>query len=185
MAWCCQSKSHCLSQCWPRFMSPYGVTRPQWVNFNASIKKVSNYIIKVGDEITYWFPNFSRKVWEWKSNFIPQFTGHILAYPCWDLKLIRVVKGDLKVPCVLQNQDCYQWYIGQFLLIRRKWSKWPIKVKIPLGMLCYFISYMFCILFRPQTRAMVLLIHILASVHLWIVNRKHQFPLVASVLTVR
>ena len=24
--------SHYLSQCWPRSMSPYGVTRPQWVN---------------------------------------------------------------------------------------------------------------------------------------------------------
>ena len=32
MAWCCQATSHYLSQCWPRSMSPYGVTRPQWVN---------------------------------------------------------------------------------------------------------------------------------------------------------
>ena len=32
MAWCCQATSHYLSQCWPRPMSPYGVTRPQWVN---------------------------------------------------------------------------------------------------------------------------------------------------------
>ena len=31
MAWCCQATSHYMSQCWPRFMSPYGVTRPQWV----------------------------------------------------------------------------------------------------------------------------------------------------------
>ena len=23
--------SHSLSQCWPRYMSPYGITRPQWV----------------------------------------------------------------------------------------------------------------------------------------------------------
>ena len=32
MAWCRQATSHYLSQCWPRSMSPYGVTRPQWVN---------------------------------------------------------------------------------------------------------------------------------------------------------
>ena len=32
MAWCRQATSHYLSQCWPRFLSPYGVTRPQWVN---------------------------------------------------------------------------------------------------------------------------------------------------------
>ena len=34
MAWCHQTASHCLSQCWPRSMSPYGVTRPQWVKLS-------------------------------------------------------------------------------------------------------------------------------------------------------
>ena len=28
MAWCRQTTSYYLSQCWPRSMSPYGVTRP-------------------------------------------------------------------------------------------------------------------------------------------------------------
>ena len=32
MAWCRQATSHYLNQCWPRSMSPNGVTRPQWVN---------------------------------------------------------------------------------------------------------------------------------------------------------
>ena len=32
MAWCRQGTSHNLSQCGPRFMSPYGIARPQWVN---------------------------------------------------------------------------------------------------------------------------------------------------------
>ena len=32
MAWCRQATSHYLNQCWPRSKSPYGVTRPQWVN---------------------------------------------------------------------------------------------------------------------------------------------------------
>ena len=31
MAWCRQATSHYPSQCWPRSLSPYGVTRPQWV----------------------------------------------------------------------------------------------------------------------------------------------------------
>ena len=35
MAWCRQATSHYLSQCWPRSMSPYGITRPQWVNFKV------------------------------------------------------------------------------------------------------------------------------------------------------
>ena len=32
MAWCRQAASHYLSQCCPRSLLPYGVTRPQWVN---------------------------------------------------------------------------------------------------------------------------------------------------------
>ena len=32
MAWYCQTTSHYLSQCWPRSLSLYGVTRPEWVN---------------------------------------------------------------------------------------------------------------------------------------------------------
>ena len=32
MAWCLTAPSHYLNQCWPRSMSPYGITRPQWVN---------------------------------------------------------------------------------------------------------------------------------------------------------
>ena len=31
MAWCRQATSQYLSQCWPRSMSPNGVTSPQWV----------------------------------------------------------------------------------------------------------------------------------------------------------
>ena len=33
MAWCRQAASHYLSQYWPRSVSPYGVIKPQWVNF--------------------------------------------------------------------------------------------------------------------------------------------------------
>ena len=37
MAWCGQATSHYLSQCWPRSMSPNGVSRPQWVNNGISL----------------------------------------------------------------------------------------------------------------------------------------------------
>ena len=37
MAWCHQATSHYLSQCWPRSLSPYGITRPQWVKYNGPI----------------------------------------------------------------------------------------------------------------------------------------------------
>ena len=36
MTWCRQAPSHYLSQCWPRSMSPWSITRPQWVKEEAS-----------------------------------------------------------------------------------------------------------------------------------------------------
>ena len=41
MAWCHQATSHYLNQCWPRSPTPYGITRPQWVNTNW-LSKVSH-----------------------------------------------------------------------------------------------------------------------------------------------
>ena len=43
IAWCRQATSHYLSQCWPRSMSPNGVTRPQWV-YSSVAKSPSNFI---------------------------------------------------------------------------------------------------------------------------------------------
>ena len=37
MAWCHQATSYYLSQCWPRSMLLYGITRPQWVWYNERI----------------------------------------------------------------------------------------------------------------------------------------------------
>ena len=37
MAWCRQAASHYLSQCWPRSLSPYGVTIPQWINVHGHV----------------------------------------------------------------------------------------------------------------------------------------------------
>ena len=36
MAWCLWATSHYLSQCWPKYLSPYRVTRPQWFKFKTS-----------------------------------------------------------------------------------------------------------------------------------------------------
>ena len=44
MAWCGQATSHYLSQCWPRSLSPYGVTRPQWVKYSTS-KEIYTWLV--------------------------------------------------------------------------------------------------------------------------------------------
>ena len=47
MAWCRQATSHYLNQCWPRSPTPYGVTRPLWVNM---LQNLTDFIV-VADEL--------------------------------------------------------------------------------------------------------------------------------------
>ena len=50
-------------------------------------------------EITFSIPNCNGctvKIWEWISNFIPYFTGHVVTYPCWELSYSLLLKG---APC--------------------------------------------------------------------------------------
>ena len=60
---------------------------------------ISNYIsYNLCGEITYPFPNFNVcNVWEWRFNFIPHFTRHLIIYPHWDLgfRLIHVSNRNL------------------------------------------------------------------------------------------
>ena len=53
MAWCRQATSHYLSQWWPRSMSPYGVTRPQWVKITAtsSTSNISDFLLYLHNPI--------------------------------------------------------------------------------------------------------------------------------------
>ena len=44
MAWCHQATSHYLNQCWPRFPTPYGVTRPQWAKCAIFIHILVSYL---------------------------------------------------------------------------------------------------------------------------------------------
>ena len=47
------------------------------------------------NEITYPFPyfnGFTVEVWEWVSNAIPHFTGHLISYLCWNKSLSMLVK---------------------------------------------------------------------------------------------
>ena len=54
MGWCHQAISHYLSQCWPRSVSPYDVTRPQWV--------------KVWGHLDMYF-GVTSQIWDKTSNF--------------------------------------------------------------------------------------------------------------------
>ena len=48
------------------------------------------------DEITHPFTNLNGgtvEVWEWKNNFIPNFTGNVITNLCWDWSLSMFIKG--------------------------------------------------------------------------------------------
>ena len=55
MAWCRQATSHYLSQCCPRFLSPYGVSRSQWVKVPRWI--TSSVSVLNLDTCMYYFGN--------------------------------------------------------------------------------------------------------------------------------
>ena len=68
---------------WVKTGSPF--YKPGLTLFPAWISNHMHY--KVWDEITYPLPNFNcctADIWEWVSNFIPHFTGHVTTYPCWN-----------------------------------------------------------------------------------------------------
>ena len=106
------------NQGWPSSMMPYGASRGSfsltWNNFNpAWISRHIHY--KVWDEITYSFPNFNGgtvEVWEWISNFIPHFIGHLITYSCCEsMSLFRLQW--VKV-CYNQNLPAYRKMEARF-----------------------------------------------------------------------
>ena len=59
MAWCHQASRHYVSQCWLRFMLPYGIIRPQWVNTLRLRQNGRHFAAKFSNAFswmkTYWF----------------------------------------------------------------------------------------------------------------------------------
>ena len=66
MAWCCQATSLYPSQCWPRSMAPYGVTRPQYIKHHyVSFSQIKSLVIADG-----WSPSFrGHDCWWWVLSF--------------------------------------------------------------------------------------------------------------------
>ena len=52
MAWCRQATSHYLSQCWPSSMSPYDITRPQWVNLPYPSGRIPVFNLSISFRVT-------------------------------------------------------------------------------------------------------------------------------------
>ena len=86
MAWCCQATNHYLSQCWPKSMSPYSVTRPQWVDDDT---KKFCFCYKC-----YWLPiNFNCDMWLLEKESV---------------KITSIQKGSTRVFCKKKNKQLFE-----------------------------------------------------------------------------
>ena len=101
--WNRQATSHYLSQCWPRSLSPYGVTRPQWVEQNTSLYiqyRVILDLLKCDSAV-----------------LIDKCTNHITIFKSrYYLKPFKVVTNLVIIFCIIS---------GNYIDI--KWASWHLK----------------------------------------------------------
>ena len=69
MAWCRQATGQYLSQYWSRSLSPYGVTRPQWVK-SAGTQSSNNYLQwqETSREVLAWLSGWHAPSNNWQEN---------------------------------------------------------------------------------------------------------------------
>ena len=64
ITWCRQATSHYLNHCWPRSLTPYAVTRPQWVNSSRpSEAHMRNSINFIGSDSGLWSRRRQAIIW--------------------------------------------------------------------------------------------------------------------------
>ena len=95
MAWCRQATSHYLNQCWPRSLSPYGVTRPQWVNRLETWSK----------KLSFHWRHFQMKTFKWNFLVESNYDNSVLVQaiignkPSPEPMLIKLIKMSDTIWC--------------------------------------------------------------------------------------
>ena len=120
MAWSRQTTSHYLSQCWPRSLLPYGVTRPQRVNgiwdWLAGLGSNTFYQIQIQIQIQkfgffkykYKYKYFAQVWFKYKYKYIDSNTNtntntfNQIYLP----KTVRIQKGQF-----YKSQDICSWSV--------------------------------------------------------------------------
>ena len=112
-----QAPSHYLSQCWPRSLSPYDVTRPQWVN-DPTAQPTKQHIEQSGTK-----PNLVAKIWlptlVTICNGLPKLVAKISSH------IDHLVNTGLAVGSLFKwlpikvatpsNQTQFEWFVARWL----------------------------------------------------------------------
>ena len=122
IAWCRQATSHYLSQCWPKSLSPYNVTWPQWINSLApgrggSQFKTMNFKLVIQDnsfgahcEIALmWMPQDltnGKSTWLQVTAWCLQATSHYLIYVAMWCHKSTMVKSDFRLSSEIET-----WFV--------------------------------------------------------------------------
>ena len=137
MVWCHQSTSHYLNQFWPRFMSPYYTTRPQWVNslgpgrYGSNFKSVMFKLLAQISRLSAhceialrWMPeNLTDAKWT-----LVQATSHHLSQ-CWSTSMLTFGITSPQWGKGSEHLNYKKWKHKNMLWIEiSTWiTQWPIK----------------------------------------------------------
>ena len=119
MVWCRQATSHYLSQCWPSSsMSPYDVTKPQWVNLATTWQQAITWANVHGHVANWYFET---------------------VYKCTGVCSVRDTSRIHDTHAWNQTTECQQKNLS--LVWSRYWSmgdrrekETPQRTKIPVGL---------------------------------------------------
>ena len=142
MAWCRQATSHYLSQCWPRSLSPFGITRSQWIDIlciychicsymqNQSILLISNCMVNC---MKKWLPVCR---WHFESNFFKwKFRDHSVSGPSqWMMALQCVTDSHWLGPFT-------EWSLNIAIFSLRYIKSDSVKLSVKSFGLCSYSTY--------------------------------------------
>ena len=127
MAWCHQATSHYLSQCWPRSLSPYDVTRTEWVNllwFFYFYRKCYHFVAE-----SKW-PTFCRQYFQMHFLSIKKFEFwlkfHWSLFPWIQLTKRHHWSDNGMTPMRRQAYYLNQWLLNLLTHLCVTWPQWVI-----------------------------------------------------------
>ena len=119
MGWCRQETSHYLNQYWPRSVSPYSTTRPQWVN---SVHRNAEWRQEIWNMVSGWVLAQYERSWR-ASSFVQayRFSMEVHGKPYQSCKHTThwdVMKIPRRAICVGTLSSFVQWASYQIRKVR-------------------------------------------------------------------